>query len=95
LKQNETDKPTHCGTTVPIRNMGGTIDSSAQNSPIAYSSSNIDITHEIIRLCDQADTAKAAVPATKPGAATPRLSDSLSNPCGKQEVKSNLALYQY
>ena len=67
----------------------------AQDSPSAYGSSNMDIANEIIRLCNRAYPAKAAVPATKPGAATPRLSDSLSNPCGKEEAKSNLALYQY
>ena len=49
-------------------------DSSAQNSPILYASSNIDITQEIIKLYDQAYPIKpsgAATPATKP-AATPK-----------------------
>jgi len=43
-------------------------DSSAQNSPILYASSNIDITQEIIKLYDQAYPVKAAAtaPATKP-----------------------------
>lgn len=54
LKQTETDEPTHCGTIVPIRTVSGTIDSSAQNSPIAYGSSNIGRTYETIRLCDLA-----------------------------------------
>jgi len=43
-------------------------DSSAQNSPILYASSNIDITQDIIKLYDQAYPVKAAAttPATKP-----------------------------
>jgi outer membrane protein len=47
-------------------------DSSAQNSPILYASSNIDLTQEVIKLYDQAYPVKAgAAPATKP-AATPK-----------------------
>jgi outer membrane protein len=47
-------------------------DSSAQNSPILYASSNIDITQDIIKLYDQAYPVKAAAtaPATKPAATT-------------------------
>jgi outer membrane protein len=47
-------------------------DSSAQNSPILFASTNIDITQEIIKLYDQAYPLKggAAAPAAKP--ATPR-----------------------
>ncbi len=46
-------------------------DSSAQNSPILYASTNIDITQEIIKLYDQAypmkgGAATAPAPATKP-----------------------------
>lgn len=43
-------------------------DSSAQNTPILYASTNIDITQEIIKLYDQAYPVKttAAAPATKP-----------------------------
>lgn len=48
-------------------------DSSAQNSPILYASSNIDITQEIIRLYDQSYPVKAgAAPAAKPAATTPK-----------------------
>ena len=50
-------------------------DSSAQNTPILYASSNIDITQEIIKLYDQAYPVKAAgtaAPATKPAATTPK-----------------------
>jgi outer membrane protein len=45
-------------------------DSSAQNSPILFASTNIDITQEIIKLYDQAYPIKsgAATPATKPAA---------------------------
>ncbi len=43
------------------------LDSSAQNSPILYASSNIDITQDIIKLYDQAYPVKAAAaPATTP-----------------------------
>jgi outer membrane protein len=46
------------------------LDSSAQNSPILYASSNVDITQDIIRLYDQAYPIKAgAAPAAKPAAA--------------------------
>jgi len=51
------------------------LDSSAQNSPILYASTNIDITQEIIKLYDQAYPVKGATgttaPAAKP-APTPR-----------------------
>jgi outer membrane protein len=45
-------------------------DSSAQNSPILFASTNIDITQDIIKLYDQAYPAKggAAAPAAKPAA---------------------------
>lgn len=50
-------------------------DSSAQNSPILFASTNIDVTQEIIKLYDQAYPLKsgAAAPAAKPAAkpATP------------------------
>lgn len=52
-------------------------DSSAQNSPILYASTNIDVTNEIIKLYDQAYPAGAtakpapAKPATTPKPATP------------------------
>ena len=49
-------------------------DSSSQNSPILYASSNIDVTQEIIKLYDQAYPIKAAgtTPAAKPAATTPK-----------------------
>lgn len=52
-------------------------DSSAQNSPILYASTNIDVTNEIIKLYDQAYPASGAAktapakPATTPKPATP------------------------
>ncbi len=45
-------------------------DSSAQNSPILYASTNIDVTPEIIKLYDQAYPAGAA--GAKPAASAPR-----------------------
>jgi outer membrane protein len=50
------------------------LDSSAQNSPILYASSNIDVTQEIIKLYDQAYPIKAGgtTPATRPAASTPK-----------------------
>jgi outer membrane protein len=47
-------------------------DSSAQNSPILFASTNIDITQEIIKLYDQAYPLKGAAPATRPAATTPK-----------------------
>lgn len=50
-------------------------DSSAQNSPILFASTNIDVTPEIIKLYDQAYPATGAAPkpaATKPAATTPK-----------------------
>jgi outer membrane protein len=51
-------------------------DSSAQNSPILFASTNIDITQDIIKLYDQAYPLKAgatapAKPAPKPATSTP------------------------
>ena len=54
-------------------------DSSAQNSPILFASTNIDITQDIIKLYDQAypvraagaTTAPAAKPAARPATSTP------------------------
>jgi len=51
-------------------------DSSAQNSPILFASTNIDITQDIIKLYDQAYPLKAAAPAKpattpKPATSTP------------------------
>jgi outer membrane protein len=47
-------------------------DSSSQNSPILFASSNIDVTQDIIKLFDQAYPIKgSAPPAAKPAAAKP------------------------
>jgi outer membrane protein len=46
-------------------------DSSAQNSPILFASTNIDITQEIIKLYDQAYPAKGGAPASTAPAAKP------------------------
>lgn len=48
------------------------LDSSAQNSPVLYSSKNVDVTEDIVRLYDQAHPATAEAPATKPGQAPPK-----------------------
>jgi len=48
------------------------LDSSAQNNPILYASTQIDVTQDIIRLYDSAYPIKAAAPAQqKPAAAKP------------------------
>ena len=49
------------------------LDSSAQNSPILFASTNIDITQEIIKLYDQSYPVKgaSAAPAARPAAARP------------------------
>jgi len=49
-------------------------DSSAQNTPILYASTNIDVTQEIIKLYDQAYPIKGSAPAaaTKPASTTPK-----------------------
>src|SRR5271163_792145 len=46
-------------------------DSSAQNSPVLYKSTQIDVTQDIIRLYDQAYPIKSGTPASKPAAAKP------------------------
>jgi outer membrane protein len=50
------------------------LDTSAQNSPILFASSGIDVTQDIIKLFDQAYPIKAGgtTPATKPAAGTPK-----------------------
>jgi hypothetical protein len=48
------------------------LDSSAQNTPILFSSPQIDVTQDIVRLFDQAYPVKGAAPAQqKPPAAKP------------------------
>ena len=50
-------------------------DSSAQNSPILFAATSVDITQDIIKLYDQQYPSKAAAgttPATKPAATTPK-----------------------
>jgi outer membrane protein len=44
------------------------LDSSAQNTPILFASSQIDVTNEIVRLYDQAYPVKGGAPAQKPAA---------------------------
>jgi outer membrane protein len=51
-------------------------DSSAQNSPILFASTNIDITQDIIKLYDQAYPLKASAAPAKPAATTPRPASS-------------------
>jgi outer membrane protein len=51
-------------------------DSSAQNSPILFASTNIDITQDIIKLYDQAYPLKASTTPAKPGATTPKPASS-------------------
>ncbi len=48
------------------------LDSSSQNTPILYASTNIDVTPEIIKLYDQSYPAKAATSATPKPATTPK-----------------------
>ena len=58
-------------------------DTSAQNSPILFASSGIDITQDIIKLYDQAYPIKAsatASPATKPAASAPKPAASTPKP---------------
>lgn len=54
--------------------MVAVFDSSAQNSPILFASTNIDITQEIIKLYDQAYPVKGATaaPARPPATTTPK-----------------------
>ena len=55
-------------------NITAVFDSSAQNSPILFAATSIDITQEIIKLYDQAYPSKGGVaaPAAKPAATTPK-----------------------
>lgn len=47
------------------------LDSSAQNTPILFASTQIDVTQDIVRLYDQAYPVKAAATPAKPAAAKP------------------------
>ena len=55
-------------------NLVAVFDSSAQNSPILFAATSIDITQDIIKLYDQAYPSKggAAAPAAKPATTTPK-----------------------
>jgi len=57
-------------------NITAVFDSSAQNSPILFASTSVDITQDIIKLYDQAYPSKtgaaASAPASKPAATTPK-----------------------
>ena len=47
-------------------------DSSAQNSPLVYKSTQIDVTQDIVRLYDQAYPVKAGAASSAPASSTPR-----------------------
>ena len=47
------------------------LDSSAQNTPIMFASTNIDVTQDIVRLYDQAYPVKGAAPGSAPAPAKP------------------------
>ena len=62
-------------------NFTAIFDSSAQNTPILFASTNIDITQDIVRLYDGAYPVKAgATPAAKPAAAAPKPSATAPKP---------------
>jgi outer membrane protein len=62
-------------------NFTAIFDSSAQNTPILFASTNIDITQDIVRLYDGAYPVKAgAAPAAKPAATTPKPSATAPKP---------------
>jgi hypothetical protein len=62
--------------------MVAVFDSSAQNSPILFASTNIDITQEIIKLYDQAYPVKgaAAAPAKPAATTTPKPANPPTKP---------------
>ncbi len=47
------------------------LDTSAQNTPVLFASTNIDVTQDIVKLYDQAYPAKAGAPAGTTPAAKP------------------------
>jgi outer membrane protein len=55
-------------------------DSSAQNSPVLYKSTQIDITQDIIRLYDQAYPVKGGTASVKPAATRPAATAPASKP---------------
>jgi len=56
------------------------LDSSAQNNPILFAASQIDVTQEIVRLYDQAYPVKGGAPAQKSPAAKPAPSTTPTKP---------------
>jgi len=56
------------------------LDSSAQNNPILFAASQIDVTQEIVRLYDQAYPVKGGAPAPKSPAAKPAPSTTPTKP---------------
>lgn len=56
------------------------LDSSAQNNPILYASTQVDVTQEIIRLYDAAYPVKASAPAQKPAAPKPAPTSTPTKP---------------
>lgn len=64
-------------------------DSSAQNTPVIYASSQSDVTQEIVRLYDQAYPVKGGAPAAAtPPARTPSTSQPRSNPPATQQPRT-------
>jgi outer membrane protein len=63
------------------------LDSSAQNTPILFNSTNIDVTQDIVRLYDQAYPVKqgATPPPARPAAATPRPATPAPAPAQKPQ----------
>ena len=60
------------------------LDSSAQNTPILFNSTQIDVTQEIVRLYDQAYPVKTG-PATQPKPATPKPATPSQPPAAKPQ----------
>jgi outer membrane protein len=56
------------------------LDSSAQNTPILYASTGIDVTQDIVRLFDQSYPVKGARTTTKPAAAKPAATSPAATP---------------
>ncbi len=59
-------------------------DSSAQNAPIIYASTNIDVTQDIVRLYDQAYPIKSSAAPAKPAAKPAAAQTPAAKPAGSQ-----------
>lgn len=64
-------------------------DSSAQNSPVLYKSTQIDLTQDIVRLYDQAYPLKGGTPTTPKPAATKPAAPPASKPATPPATKPN------